>query len=321
MHVNTDSVIARNLSFRHLRAFVCVARTGSFTKAADKLAMSQPALTLNIHQFEEIVGLPLFTRTTRSVSLTPAGQLLLEQVQILLDRFEKTICDVRKITLQLENHVNVAVLPSVAIRLLPNVINNFSKTHPNITIQLHDDNGRGVQSQVLNGNADFGISSMWEQHPDLEFTPLVCDRVGLVCRASHPLAKVKKPLSWTDLGTYPIVGMTNDTGINRMMQRFEVLPESIRTPKNNVLTIAALVGLLENDENFSILPALATPGYLNSSLIYRDIANPTLHREICLITSSKQRMSESSKTFYNFVQQERKQICGGFPNNTIVPCE
>jgi DNA-binding transcriptional LysR family regulator len=115
--------------------------------------------------------------------------------------------------------------------------------------------------------------------------------------------------------------MTDDTGINRMMQRFEELPESIRTPKNSVLTIAALVGLLENGKNLSILPALATPGYLNSSLIFRDIANPTLHREICLITVRKQHMRESTSAFYNFIQQERKEICGNFPNNTLVSCE
>ena len=321
MHVETESVIARNLSFRHLRAFVCVARTSSFTRAADQLAMSQPALTLNIHQFEEMVGLPLFIRTTRTVSLTPAGKVLLEQVEKILGQFEKAICDVRKTSFQLQNHVNVAVLPSVAIRMLPNVISNFSKDYSKITIQLHDDNGRGVQAQVLNGSADFGVSSMWEQNPDLDFTPLVRDRIGLVCRATHPIVKIKKKLSWDDLMEYPFVGMTDDTGINRMMQRFEGLPESIRNPKNSVLTIAALVGLLEHGENLSVLPALAAPGYLNPSLIYRDIANPTRHREICLITSHRQRMSEATSTFYRFLIQKRNEICGRFPNNTLVPHE
>ena len=280
--------------------------------------MSQPALTLNIRQFEEMVGVPLLIRTTRTVSLTPAGKSLLGHVEMLMGGFEKAVRDLRADALCEDNQLAVAVLPSVAIRLLPGVMSEFTQLHPSVTLQLRDDNGRGVHAQVLNGDADFGICNRWEHRKGLEFTPLMRDQIGLVCRASHCLAKIKKPLCWADLAPYPFVGMADDTGVGRLMQSFEGLPGSIQSPANSVLTIAALVGLLESGENISALPALAAPDYLNPSLVYRDLSDPLLHRELCLVTATDRSLSPAARTFFDFLMSKRKEVSGQFPNSTVT---
>lgn len=82
---------------------------------------------------------------------------------------------------------------------------------------MHDDNGRGVQSQVLNRESNLGISNIWATHPELEFTPLIRDRVGLICRPDHPLAKTQTSLKWSDLGDYDFVG-TARTGCTGLSQ-------------------------------------------------------------------------------------------------------
>ena len=154
---------ARNLTIKQIRAFVSVAKCGSFSRAAHDLAISQPALSLTIQQFEEIVGVALLKRTTRSVALTQVGQDLLPKAEKILDDIESAIVSTRANAERRENQIKIAVLPSVAIRLLPEAMRGYGDKSPQTTIHLQDDNGRGVQTQVLEGTADFGISNIWMQ--------------------------------------------------------------------------------------------------------------------------------------------------------------
>ena len=316
--MNIKLKIARNLSFRHLRSFVCLAHTNSFTRAAKQMSMSQPAFTLNIRQFEDIVGAELLTRTTRSVALTEHGKDLLPKIEKMLGDFDTAILETRAKSQQAANKVNIAVLPSIAIRLLPTLIREFGKTTPDIKVQINDDNGRGVQSQILNCEADFGISNIWREHPKLQFTPLLRDRVGLICHANHPLAKTKNSLDWFSLIDYDFVGMAEDTGVHQILHNDNRLPETVATPAYSVLTIAALVGLLESGNRVSALPALAAPDYLNPALVYRDLSNPEVYRELGLITLRGRSLSPAAEAFIEFIRESADSISGMFPNNTVV---
>lgn len=311
--------VARNLSFRHLRAFVCVARHGSFSRAAEELSVSQPALSLTIRQFEDIVGVQLFTRTTRSVTPTACGREFLPTVEKYLDDFEQSVMQIRARARQQENQVNIALLPSIAIRLLPNAIQEFGKLNPDIRLRLHDDNGRGVQTQVLSGEADFGLCNRWNAHPDLEFLPLLRDRVGLICHCDHPLAQRSDPLPWSSLDAHGFIGMADDTAICRLTDNREDLPESVSNPGHRVLTIAALVGLVERGDSVAALPALASPEYLNPSLTYRDLVDPVIDREICLISLRGRPLSAAASAFHDFIHREIAHLCEGFDATRVAP--
>ena len=317
--MTNNNRMARNLSFRHLKAFVCVSRHGSFSRAAEELAISQPALSLTIRQFEDMVGVQLFTRTTRSVTPTPCGREFLPTVERYLDDFEQSVMQIRARAQQQENQVNIAVLPSLAIRLLPNAIQEFGKLNPDIRLRLHDDNGRGVQAQVLSGEADFGLCNQWNPNSDLEFTPLLRDRVGLICHRDHPLAQQPNHLPWSRLDEYDFIGMADDTAICRLTDNREDLPQSIRNPSQRVLTIAALVGLVERGETVAALPALASPEYLNPSLVYRDLVDPEIDREICLIRLHDRPLSIAARAFHDFIQQEIARFCENLDATRIKP--
>ncbi len=313
-----DLKIARNLSFRHLRSFVCLAHTGSFTRAAKQMSMSQPAFTLNIRQFEDIVGVELLTRTTRSVALTEHGRYLLPRIERILGDFDTSVFETRAKAQQTANQVKIAVLPSVAIRMLPVLIRDFGNVTPEVSIQMNDDNGRGVQSQILNCEADFGISSVWCEHPKLEFTPLLCDRVGLICHANHPLAKTRNGLNWSNLIDYDFVGMAEDTGVHQIIHTDNRLPETVISPAHSVLTIAALVGLLENGSLVSALPALAAPDYLNPALVYRGLSKPEVYRQLGIMTLRGRTPSPAAAAFIDFLKEKVDSISSMFPNNTVV---
>ncbi len=273
-----------SLTLRHVRAFVEVARHGSFRRAAEKLFLSQPALTITINQLEELVGADLFRRTTRRVNLTMEGEDFLPIAERLVADFDRAISDLKTSVKRRGGQVAIAVLPSLTINLLPDLLTGFKNSNPGIRVILRDDNARGVQRQVLNNESDFGISNRWEDDSELVYTPLTLDPVGLVCPPDHPLGKTKKPLAWSKLEALPFVGMSQDTGVNKLINAVEGCPESVRFPEYEVLTMAALGGILEARLAITALPLLAMPCHMHPALVFRTLIEPRVERELCVIT-------------------------------------
>jgi LysR family transcriptional regulator, carnitine catabolism transcriptional activator len=119
-----------NVELRQLRAFIVVARFGSFTRAAELLNLSQPALTVQIRQLEQALGLKLFDRNTRTVELTRMGRDLLPVLTRLLGEVDQVVSSTREMATVKYGIVRVAALPSVAATLLPPLIARFRQRYP-----------------------------------------------------------------------------------------------------------------------------------------------------------------------------------------------
>ncbi len=284
-----------SLNLRHLRAFVEVAHQGSFRRAAEKLHLSQPALTITINQLEELVGVSLLNRTTRRVNLSIDGEDFLPIAERLVADFDRAISDLKTSARRRGGQVTIAVLPSLTINLLPELLARFKSANPGIRVILRDDNARGVQRQVLNNESDFGISNRWEEDSELEYTPLTIDPVGLVCPPDHPLGKSTRPLAWRKLEGFQFVGMSQDTGVHKLINAVDGCPESIRSPEYEVLTMAALGGILEARLAITVLPLLAVPSHMHPSLVFRKLTNPRVERELCVITRRDYPLSASAQ--------------------------
>jgi len=297
-----------NLSLRHIRAFVEVARQGNFRRAAEKLFVSQPALTITINQLEQLVGVNLFNRTTRRVNLTIDGEDFLPIAERLVADFERAISDLKTSAERRGGKVAIAVLPSLTINLLPGLLARFKDANPGIRIVLRDDNARGVQRQVLNNESDFGISNRWEEDSELDYTPLTLDPVGLVCPPDHPLGKSTKPLAWRKLENFPFVGMSQDTGVYKLINAIQGCPESVLSPEYEVLTMAALGGILEAKLAITVLPLLAVPSYMHPALVFRKLTNPRIERELCLITRRDYPLSASAQKIRDMLLTETPRL-------------
>lgn len=272
------------ITLKHLESFAAVAREGSFTRAARRLALSQPALTITINQFEDIVGVKLFDRTTRRVSLTPLGAEFLPTAERLLADFQSTVEDVRAVAQRRRGRVNVATLPSFAVKLMPEIVKRFTESYPAITVHLHDSNASGVHRRVLRGEVDFGLSSMWEPDQDLAFEPLLRDSFGLVCRRDHPLATETAPLPWAALAGHRFLGLAQDTGIRPLLHQVRGLPDDVRAPQVVVSNVATLEGMLAAGVGVTVLPELAVPDHHRAGFVFRHLVDPPVVRETCLIT-------------------------------------
>jgi len=240
-----------NITQRHLRTFVIVARYGSFNKAAEELSRTQPAITLAIKQLEEFVGLKLLDRTTRRVIPTAEGENFMPIAERLVRDFDTAISDLKATAERRIGNISIAIVPSVANQLLPPIIKTFSKNFPGINLLLNDDTARGVQQKVERNEVDFGIGSVWQTSKLLKFTPLFSDNLDLVFHKDHDLAQSQEPISWSALSNEVFL----DSGITKNMRSRLILGPS----KFDFPSITTLLAMLRSNLGVSVLPSLAIP--------------------------------------------------------------
>jgi DNA-binding transcriptional LysR family regulator len=127
-----------NVDLRHLRAFVVVAEELHFARAAARLHLSQPALSHTIRQLEEAIGLRLILRTTRSASLTPEGEIFLEETRAVLDRFEEALRHAERMASGLVGRLRVGYLIGTALDHMPSILRAFADAYPNVGLDVHE---------------------------------------------------------------------------------------------------------------------------------------------------------------------------------------
>lgn len=262
-----------------------VARHGSFNRAADELSRTQPAITLAIKQLEGYIGLKLFERTTRRVAPTTAGEKFIPVAERLLREFDMAIYDVTATADCRSGHVSLSVLPSVATRLLPEIISEFSVKYPDISIHLSDNNARGVQKSVEQNEVDFGIGSLWHPNSKLEFIPLMEDAFEFVCHRDHPLARDRSVVRWRQLEGLSFLG----TGLTHALK----MQKYIGNPKFEFSTTTTLFAMLKANLGVTVLPSLAIPQ--DEELVSIPMVDPVETREICVILRQDWTLSPAAK--------------------------
>ncbi|MBT4889256.1 MAG: LysR family transcriptional regulator [Rhodospirillales bacterium] len=283
------------INLRHLRVFIAVAEAGNFTRAAEQLLLSQSSLTVTMRQLEEDLGVTLLNRTTRQVQMTADGEKFLGHARHVVEEFDRMISAMHLSASQLGGIVRVAVLPSVAIRLLPPIMKQFHDANPDTRIVLRDDNARGLHRQIRENEVDFGISNMWHDYPELEYVPLTRDRVGVVCRRDDPLTKKKGAISWHDLDPEKLFIMASDTGVYTTLKERPELDNLLATPAGEVLVMVTLLEMARAGLGVTVLPELAKPSDIDSDLVFLPLVNPVVERKLCLIRRRNEPLSTGAR--------------------------
>ena len=204
------------MNFRHLEAFVAVARQGGFTRAADRLCLTQPTVSGQIKELEEELGLTLFHRLPRTVELTEAGKHLLPRAEEVLrarDRLLEAAAAHRGLvvgTLQ----VHASTIPGEY--LLPAFLARFKREHPGVRVVLRVADTADVVRRVQNGEAEIGVVGERGDGDGLAYQKLWRDRVGLFAPAGWNLPPVVPPRALEGL---PVVLREAGSGTRRAVER------------------------------------------------------------------------------------------------------
>lgn len=255
-------------------------------------------MSLAVRELEQKLGQALIEKGGGRVELTPFGEHCLPLFRGLVEHHDRIARETTLLARHEIGQVSIATVPSVASRLLPGPLGRFVIEHPNMQISIQDGTADSVQQLLVQGQVDFGISSMWMADEHIEFAPILHDQMGVVCRIDHPLVQAGEPLHWSRLQGLPMIR----NGTSRLLEGTEAegLLEHSRLFVSNMIS---LIAMLEEGVGISTLPYLAFP-LENERLAFLPLAEPKVERQIGMLTRKGRSLSPAAQALMDFLRTQ-----------------
>lgn len=267
-----------NISARDLEAFIALAQTQHFTRAAERCHLSQSAFSQKIARIEAGAGVRLFERSTRHVVLTPEGEAFAGEVRRIAQDLTAAYSNLRDLARLRAGSVAVAALPSVAAAWMPQVIARYRADHPAVRIALFDTLASGALALLREGKADLAITAGGELR-EFDTEVLRSERYFLVCRPGHPLAG-KRRLALAQLEGQPMVHLARNSSVR---QHLDTLPSlQVEAGGLEVEHLATLAALVAQDLGVAVVPELTLFHFLRAGLKAVPLHDAQLKRPIVL---------------------------------------
>ncbi len=241
---------------RHVRAFLKLAETRNFTRAASELHVSQSALTVQIQQLEDSLGILLFDRNKRGAILTEAGRDVSGPFQRLLEDAEAIVHNAKDLSSARVGTVTVAALPTVAATILPAVLGRFQRTHPQVRVLVQDVVAEKVREALLKRHADIGIGTIRGKSGELLARPLFHDRLVIFAPHNHPLV-TRREVSLREVSTYPLILPSRDSSVRESVDAIAHREHVVIEPRYETNFMPTALSLVLNGLGIAILPESA----------------------------------------------------------------
>jgi LysR family transcriptional regulator, hydrogen peroxide-inducible genes activator len=245
------------MELHQLRYFVTVVREGTFTRAAERLYLTQPSLSEQIRKLEAELGSPLFERLGRSLALTSAGEAFLPHAERILFEVEQARLRIQEVRGLRRGRLSIGVLPSPAARLLPRFLAEFRHQYPDIEVALREENvSAHFEEMVHDGALDLAIIRLPTRRPDLESRHLLREPMVLVLPPGHRLSG-KRAVGLAELAQEPFVAMKAGYGLRELLEA--VCEKAGFEPRIGVETsqLGSVVGLVLAGVGVTVLPEMA----------------------------------------------------------------
>ncbi|BBP43432.1 LysR family transcriptional regulator [Thiosulfativibrio zosterae] len=204
---------------RRLQVFHTVARVMSFTKAAETLHMTQPAVTFQVKQLEEFFNTRLFDRTHNKITLTDAGKVVYDYSEKILDSYEKMNNEVRELTGEVTGSLIIGASTTIAEYLLPSLLGVFKKQFEDVNIRLQVGNTDAIVSMVENNMIDLGVVEAPVYNKNLEVDVCRLDEMQLIVPVNHPLANRNK-ISVEQIRKYGYISREEGSGSRAVIDNY-----------------------------------------------------------------------------------------------------
>lgn len=242
------------MDLSELQVFLTVAREGSFSRAAERLFRTQPAVSLAIRKLEDDLGQKLFVRGARPVRLTDAGTLLKDYAERLInlrDEVKKGLSELEGLQ---RGELSLGVNESSIHALMP-AIAKFRELHPGIQIRVHRMFSRDIPHEVLNYRLDLGAISYVPRDPQLQATEIVKDELTLVVPPKHPLAK-KREVDVADLGAESFVAHIVESPFRRRVIELFARNRTVLNMPTEMPTIESIKRFVQMGMGVAIVPRM-----------------------------------------------------------------
>ena len=293
------------MSDRRLQVFNAVAKYRSFTKAAEALCMTQPAVTFQIHQLEDQFNTRLFDRASGGIALTPAGIAALEYVQRILALYAELEARVKDLSGHDAGPLTIGASTTIAEYLLPRILGEFKVHRSGVVPQLIVANSETVQARVDERSLDLGFIEGHSRLPTL-ITDVCCeDELQAVCAPSHPLAQ-RKELEPEALTEHAYVSRESGSGtrevIDHYLKKVGLSPESLQVSME-ATSPESLKGLVATGVGFAIISRAAAEKEVRLGDLVRIPLAPPLIRHLSVVYPKERIHSRIVTEFVRFAKE------------------
>lgn len=262
-------IIDGRVKYRHIQCFLEVARRRSLVKAADALAITQPAVSKTLKELEDILGVRLFERSRKGVELTQFGDVLLHYAGASLAALKQGLDSVAQARMSGDSFLNVGVLPSVAARIFPEAVQRFEAEAIGTVLTMEAGPNRFLLGRLRVGELDLVVGRLAdpEQMQGLSFTHLYSESVSLVVRRGHPLLD-EPSADLARIADFTVLYPTREAIIRPYVERLLIAHGVTHLPKR-VETISDTFGRIYTLDSDAVW-------IISSGVVARDIANGDL---------------------------------------------
>jgi len=287
-----------NIGFRQLRAFLAVAKYGSFSRAAEDIAVSQSAVSFAVQQLENELGLRLLDRTTRRVRLTAVGETLAASGARLLGELATVLRELKDTGQRRRGRVVMACVPSVARGLMPACVEYCGRKWPEISFTIEDIAAKEVIARVERGDVEFGLSGGDIDSAELHVEGLTRDPFVLACRRDDQLAKLKA-VAWSRLSGRRLVMLNNTSG-----SRPQILQTLTKAAVQAQISLelaqpSSVLAMVEAKLGIAVVPLLVAPIASHPILTTRRLVKPSVSRTIFLLRRRDRSLSPAASAVWS----------------------
>lgn len=295
---------------RRLQVFHAVAKHQSFTRAADALFMTQPAVTFQIKQLEEQYGTRLFERRHGSIALTPAGELALQYAERILALSDEMDTRIGEMTGEMRGSLLVGASTTIAEFLLPRILGEFNALYPQVRARLIVGNSEFIESQVSDLTLDVGLIEAPAKLNGLTSFACCEDELRAVCAPDYPLANLAsvKPRVLAD---YEYISREPGSGTREVSDAYflanKVSLERLKL-QMELGSPEALKGVVATGLGFAIVSSVVVAKEVRLGELVAVPLDPPLKRNFYLVHPKDRFQSRLTATFIEFARQQLREL-------------
>jgi DNA-binding transcriptional LysR family regulator len=295
------SLKGEGLDINQLEVLIAVAEERGFSRAAERLYRTQPAISQAVRRLEAEVGTPLFDRSSKDGTLTDAGEILLKYARQILSLRRDAQEAIKELKGLHRGKVIIGANENTVTYLLP-IISDYRARHPHIKVEVRRGMASRIPSEVLAREIEIGIVTFRPNDAALKSVVVGADEMSLIVSPRHPLA-ARKMVSVRELGVELFIAHNVRSPYrDRVVQTFE----KYHTPLNisiEMPTLEAIKRLVERDVGVALIPKMAAQTEIKSGqLVALKVSEMRLERKLYLIHRSGARLSHAARAFLNIAR-------------------
>ncbi|WP_337058678.1 LysR family transcriptional regulator [Pseudomonas sp. USHLN015] len=276
------------MDFRQLRYFVALYEEGHVGRAAERLSISQPALSQQIRQLEQGLDVSLFQRTGKRLLPTLAAHTLYNHALPLLDGMERAREALRNFRGQSPRSLAIGVLQTVNASLVPLLLERLREAQPHLVVQIYELSGLDIERRLLTGNLDIGIGFLPPRQPGLHSQLLYEDELQLVIPEEHPLKEFRK-VSLAQAAELPMLLLGEEFRVRQIWQEQLALIGRRPQVQAELNHMAGILDSLPHTRLATVLPGRARQLHANQALLWKPLSEPRVPLKVGLVFRDAQR--------------------------------